>query len=343
MTVRTLTGAIATATATAIVLAFTAALTGFGPVQAQSLKDPQWKALFDAGKYDALEQAAAAQLKAQADDAQALAALALSAQGSFDVKRLEAAYRAAQHCEARAAQEAVCQLAKAVVMGQQAQVLGALKAVSLVGRIKDALSRALELDPAAYTARSKLTQIYLFTPGFLGGSVSRAKELEVAIRSSQPEQARLLRALIAAKQGDWDAAERELLSVRPVEDAALLADIRDAYGQLGRHWSKEGQPVKARSAYEQLLRDQPTQAAAPYYLGRLALDLGQPAEAVKQFERAKALEGAGSLPLDHRLGDAWVALGEKAKARAAYERTINNKQSSPGHVEDARKSLAKLG
>ena len=68
----------------------------------------------------------------------------------------------------------------------------------------------------------------------------------------------------AAKQGDWDVAERELLSVRPAQDAALLADIRDAYGQLGRHWSKEGQPAKARGAYEQLWRDQPTQAARDY-------------------------------------------------------------------------------
>ena len=335
MTVRSLTFA--------ITMAFTAALTGVVPAHAQTLKDPQWQALFDAGKHDALEQAAQAQLKAQAEDAQALAALALSAQSSFDVKRLEVAYSAAQQCEARAPQEAICYLAKALVMGQQAQVLGPLKALSLVGRIKDALNRALELDPAAYMARSKLVQIYLFTPSFLGGSVSRAKELEAAIRSSQPEQARLLRALIAAKQGEWDVAERELLSVRPGQDVALLADIRDAYGQLGRHWSKEGQPAKARSAYEQLLRDQPTQAAAPYYLGRLALDAEQPAEAVKQFERAKALEGAGSLPLEHRLGDAWVALGDKVKARAAYERAIASKQSSPGHLEDARKSLAKLG
>jgi tetratricopeptide (TPR) repeat protein len=98
--------------------------------------------------------------------------------------------------------------------------------------------------------------------------------------------------------------------------------------------------------YELLQRDQPRHAAAPYYLGRLAMEMGQLDEALRQFERAKTLSGAEQYPLDHRLGDAFAdraGPGDKAQARAAYERFIKQKRANPKNVEDARKALAKLG
>ena len=54
-------------------------------------------------------------------------------------------------------------------------------------------------------------------------------------------------------------------------------------------------------------------------------------------------DGADHYPIDHRLGDAYLAKGDKALARDAYERFISNKRSKPANVESARSSLAKLG
>lgn len=69
---------------------------------------------------------------------------------------------------------------------------------------------------------------------------------------------------------------------------------------------------------------------------------GQPDEAIKAFERARTLEGAERLPIDHRLGQALIAKGDKAGAKAALERFVQNKRANPRNIEDARKLLAGL-
>lgn len=315
-----------------------------GPAaQAALFKDAQLQALLDGSRYEELERAAKARLKLKPDDAQALAAAAIAASDAFDAPRLEAAAKLAQQCREREPREAVCHYAAAEVMGHQVQMISPLKAVAMVGRIKESLHKALELDPALFAARSKLVQLYLFTPPMLGGSDAKAKALEAEIRASQPEQARLLRALVAASGEKWPEAERELAAVRPGQDGALLGDVREATSQLGRHWVKLKQYDKARALYEQLQRDQPNHAMAAYCLARLALEQDQYEEAVRFLERAKTLAGAAQLPLDHRLGEAHLGLGDKAAAKLAFTRGAANKHARPSYSKDARKSLADLG
>jgi len=55
------------------------------------------------------------------------------------------------------------------------------------------------------------------------------------------------------------------------------------------------------------------------------------------------LAGADDHPIDHRLGDTLLAKGDKAQAKAVYERFIANKRAKPANVEEVRKSLARLG
>ena len=93
---------------------------------------------------------------------------------------------------------------------------------------------------------------------------------------------------------------------------------------------------------EQLQADQPRHALAAYGLGRLYTAMEQWDEAIRQFERARALDGAEQLPLDHRIGIALQAKGEKAQARAAYERYLQNRRASPNNVEDCKRRLAEL-
>ncbi|MCV2367542.1 tetratricopeptide repeat protein [Roseateles oligotrophus] len=311
--------------------------------QAALFKDAQYQSLLDAGRYEDLERAAKARLKLQPDDAQALAAAAMAGSDAYDAPRLEAAAKFAQQCREREPKEAMCLYAAAEVMGHQVQMLGPLKAVAMAGRLKDALHKALELDPTLYAARSKLVQLYLFTPQMLGGSAAKAKALEAEIRANQPEQARLLRALVAAAAEKWPEAERELLAVRAGNDGALQADVREAYSQLGKHWMRAQQFDKARALYEQLQRDQPSQAMAAYCLARLALDQGHSEEALRHLERAKTLAGAQQLPVDHRMGEALLAQGDKAAAKAAFARAAVDKHVRPSYAKDARKSLADLG
>ncbi|MEL4178751.1 tetratricopeptide repeat protein [Roseateles sp. PN1] len=317
-----------------------------GSAHAAVFKDAQLESLQDAGKFLELEQQAQTRLKTNAADAEASAAfsLALSFSDAGDGKRLEAGAKQAKLCVEQHPNVAVCHLASAQNLGLQMLSMGMAKAMRNVGTLKETWIRALDLDPSSFTARVQLAKLYLTVPGMMGGSVSKAKELEVAVRNSQPETARIIRVHIAAEDKKWAEMERELLGVKPSKDGAMLEELREATVQLARVYLKDGKDLaKAKSLYEGLHRDQPNKASGSYGLSRVYAAQGQTDEAIRYLERARTLGGADELPVDHRLGDAYLAKGDKAQAKAAYERFIANKRANPANVDDARKSLAKLG
>lgn len=75
--------------------------------------------------------------------------------------------------------------------------LGIVKALTRVGRVRDAILRAVELDPQLYAARNAPVQFYLVVPGVAGGSVARRAS------ARQPEHAKWLLALVAVAQKDY--------------------------------------------------------------------------------------------------------------------------------------------
>lgn len=310
---------------------------------AQVLKDPQWQAWLDAGKTTELERAAQARLTVQPDDAQAAVALALAALDGGEAKRLEASTRPLQACIDRQPPQAICHYALGSVQGAQAMSASMFKVMGLASSTKDNLLRAVELDPMLYEARQALTQFYLMAPGVAGGSTTKAKELAAAADKKQPEQAKLLRALIASQDKQWAEMERELQSVKPGDSKSLQNDLRDAWSQLGVQLLADKQLPKSKTVFEQFVRDYPTQAMGAYGLGRVAIEQGQPDEAIRQLERARSLDGADKLPIDHRLGIALLAKGDKPQAKLALERFVANKKANPRNLEDAKKRLAELG
>lgn len=312
-----------------------------GSATADVLKDPQWQAWLETGKTADLARAAQARAKAQPDDDQVAVALALAAVDDNDGARLEAAVPALQACVEKRPQ-ATCSYALGRVYGQQAMTASVFKMPGLATKTKEQFVKAVELDPALFEARSGLTQFYLMAPGFAGGSVPKARELAVEVQPRQPEQAKVLRAMLAMNDKDWAGAERELTSARPGDDRAVARELRGQWTRLGFEFMEQKNLPKARSLFEALQRDHPAHAAGPYGLGRVLTEMGQPDEAVKAFERARSLEGAERMPIDHRLGQALIAKGDKAGAKAALERFVQNKRANPRNVEEARKLLANL-
>jgi tetratricopeptide (TPR) repeat protein len=330
---------------TAILAALTLS-SPLGSAQAALFKDAQLESLHEAGKFAELEQRAQGRLKTNAADAEARAALVLglSLADPSDAKRLETGAQQAKLCTEQHPNVAVCHLAAAQNLGLQMLNMGMGKAMRSVGSLKDLWIRTLELEPTSFTARVQLAKLYVTVPGIMGGSSSKAKELEAAVRSSQPETARIIRVHIAAEAKKWAEMEAELLALKPTKDSAMLEEVRDATLQLALNFFRDGKDLaKAKSLYESLQRDQPSQAAGFYGAARVQAALGQPDEAIRLFERARTLAGADNYPIDHRLGDTLLAKGDKAQAKAVYERFIANKRAKPAHVEEVRKSLAKLG
>ncbi|MDG0834770.1 tetratricopeptide repeat protein [Pelomonas saccharophila] len=203
-----------------------------------------------------------------------------------------------------------------------------------------AVRQGRRADPLLFEARSGLTQFYLMAPGFAGGSTAKARELAAEVQARQPEQAKLLRALLAMNDKDWAGAERELAGVKAGDDRTVARELRGSWVRLGFELMEQKNLPKARGIFESLQRDYPAHAAGPYGLGRVLTEMGQAEEAVRSLERARGLEGAERLPIDHRLGQALLAKGEKAGAKAALERFVQNKRANPRNVEDAKKLLA---
>lgn len=313
-----------------------------GGAQADLLKDPQWQAWLDAGRTVDLHRAAQARAKAQPDDDQAAVALAMAAVDDNDQARLEASLPALQTCVDKRPQ-AVCSYALGRVYGQQAMSASVFKMPGLASKTKDHFAKAVEQDPQLFEARSALTQFYLMAPGFAGGSVAKARELAGDVQARQPEQARLLRYLIAAQDKDWAGAERELAAVRPGDDRVLQRELRNGWMRLGSELIEQKSFAKARAVFETVQREHPQHAAGGYGLARVALETGQPDEALRQLERCRTLEGADRYPLDHRIGLALLAKGDKPGAKLALERFVQNRRANPRNVEDARKRLAELG
>jgi len=311
--------------------------------QALVFTDGPWQGLLDAGRSDEMERQAQARLREQPQDLQASAAFALSQMTLADRKRVDAAARLMQDCVDQHPDEAICHYALASVMTMQARNGGAMKIISLAGPIRKHLQRALELKPDFIEARSSLHQYYLLVPAFAGGGVGKARELEEQVRASQPEFAKLMRARVAGSEKNWALAEKELLSVRIAADPSLLNEWRLVWGVLGKEWLDQRQYAKAIAGFERMLKEQPRQALAAYGLARIYFAQEQYDEAIRQYERAKEMDGAEDFPLDHRLGIALQAKGDKAQARAAFERYLQNRRASPSNAEDCRRRLKEIG
>jgi tetratricopeptide (TPR) repeat protein len=302
------------------------------------LKEESLQRLLDQGRHEELEREARQTGGDQGLAAQLLARLARAGAGEFD-----ALIELGEQCVQQFAQSAACHYALGSALGMEAQSGGMLRAMRLVGRVKDSLARAVELDPAMFEARSSLQLVYLLVPAIAGGSVDKAGQLERAVRDSQPEVARLLRARLAAHAKQWEQAEAELAAIRLGEQRSFQLEVLNAWAGLARHWMKQGQHARARARFEQLAQQLPLLAQPQYQLGRIAADERQHELALRHYERARGLGGAAQLPIDYRVGVAHMDLGDKERARQALQRFVQDKRATRNNLEDARKRLKELG
>lgn len=322
-----------------------ALLATLGSSHAATFKDARFEALQDGGKYTELEQLAQARLKADPANPEASAALslALTLVDTTDPKRLDAGARQALQCIDQHPMVAVCHLAAAENLGMQMVNMGMASAMRNARNLKQSWLRALELDPASFTARVQLAKLYLALPGMMGGSNAKAKELELAVRSSQPETARIIRVYLAAEDKKWAEMETDLLAIRASKDGAMRKEVREATLQLAKIYLNGGKDLaKAASLYERLQRDQPESAAGFYGMSRVYAAKGQTDGALHQLEQARSLGDAADYPIEHRLGDAYLAKGDKVAAKAAYLRYLGNKRTHPANLETVRQNLSQI-
>jgi predicted Zn-dependent protease len=87
--------------------------------------------------------------------------------------------------------------------------------------------------------------------------------------------------------------------------------------QLANLLLLDGRNAAAREQLERALSVDPAATQVWARLGAISLGESDPARALREFARARALNGPSSM-LDFRMGQAWQQLGDLARARAAY-------------------------
>jgi cytochrome c-type biogenesis protein CcmH/NrfG len=148
------------------------------------------------------------------------------------------------------------------VYGRQAQKASLFRMASLAKKAKQAMERAVELDPDYIEARFGLLEYYLAAPGFAGGSEEKAAGQAAEIR------------------------KRDALA---------------GHRAMARIYSKQKKPDLARKEYVDAVREQPNSAKAHYFLGVFLMNEKNWSGSLHELEMAQKLDPA-FMPAYFRLG-----------------------------------------
>src|SRR5262249_6727021 len=105
-----------------------------------------------------------------------------------------------------------------------------------------AFEAAVRLNPLNASAVDDLSEYYIQAPSIVGGGLDKAALLADRSQPQLPQSAHRTRAMAAEKQKDYDTAEREFRA------ATAVANLPDAWADLGAFYSRHSQPDKAVDA-----------------------------------------------------------------------------------------------
>ncbi len=254
-----------------------------------------------------------------------------------DAKR---ASELADRAQARRPGDGAAQHLVARALAARMQTEGMLFAMGKLGALKEALQRAIELDPLNVDARVEQAALYLMVPKLAGGDVATGRLLAAALEPLAPERAAWLQVTASLVDGD---EQRALAAVRAAHER-FPAD-QDLAATLAR-LEADGDVERAIALYE-LALEGPRGASwfrAAYALGKLLLEDGRDAARALELFEAYAEECPGGTMLapvagaHWRRGQALEALGRPNEARAAYERAL---ELDP-ELDEARDARAAL-
>ena len=224
-------------------LGLAVALPGLGLAQPGSLASAN--ADLQAGRADAAISKLADALKADPRSAEAnnlLCRVEMTLQ-QFD--------QAASNCEKAVSanpQNARYHLWLGRALGERASKASAFSAFSLAKKSRSEFEEAVKLDPKDGEALSDLGEFYKEAPGVVGGGTDKAEEIARKLDGVSPARAHVLRGLIAEKQKDLSAAEKEFKAATTGDkDAQAWMELASFYRRQSR-WADMESAVTSGAA-----------------------------------------------------------------------------------------------
>ena len=201
--------------------------------------------------------------------------------------------------------------------GLEAQHASLLYRPGYATRSRDALEKAVALDPDNVGARSDLAAYYHAAPALLGGGLAKAQAQVAEIARRDPYLGHVRAGDLLVDDARYPEAEKEYLAA-----ATLDARRAQAHERLGYFYTEGKRYDRAFAQYDALLASDPDEARGLYGLGRLAVLTGQrPAEgeaALRRFldhYQPDPDDGPSPARAHYFLGRLLAARGDQAGAR----------------------------
>jgi tetratricopeptide (TPR) repeat protein len=224
-------------------------------------------------------------------------------------------------------------------LGEQAQNANKIKQGMLAPKVKRELERAVALDPDYLDARDGLIEFYVQAPGFMGGSIDKARQQAAEIKRRDAYRGGLRVARLAMQTKDTAAAlrEYEALATQFPDSSAPHANVVATYLAAKR----VDDAWRAADRFAAAHADRPY---AQYLVGRVAAESGKNLErGEREMKRyiARGTPPAGEPALANahwRLGTIHEKRGQRDQARTEYQTALRLNPKLDG----AKQSLAKL-
>lgn len=301
----------------------------------------EYAPLLKARKYAEVERIANARLAQEPANADALTAKSEAIRGAGAAGRLEEAVKLGEQCVAAHPQVSTCHLALGNALGTKAMSNGIMSAMGYAGAIRDEFKRAVELDPQNMDARFSLLQYYMQAPAIVGGGSGKAQALAAQTAAVNPEGGKLMMARLDASDDKLAKAEAAVLAMPTSSNEAVADGQRDLMINLGNKYLSDKRYADSERLYREALKRHPDSDSALYGVARVQQEQGKHREAVATMEQVIVMNPRASAW--YRIGQSQQALGDKAKAAAAYEKALTYKSGmSPKMRADAEDQLKVL-
>lgn len=300
----------------------------------------EYRALLKDRKFAEVEKASAAKLARDPADADAMIARTMAILGARDGRYEEAAAQA-EKCIAKHPANGGCHVALGKALGSKAMAGGISSALGYAGTIRDSFKKAVELNPRDFDARFSLLDYYMVAPFIVGGGTGKAQALARDTAAISAEAAKLMTANLDLKEENLAKAEAAAMSIKPGSDDDLQErheNLLIALGSTHMGAKKYGDAARLFSEAQKRYPDSPS---ATFMSARLHQEQGKHREAVAILEQVLI-----KMPQPHvhyRIGKSLQAMGDKAKATAAFEKALSFKVGLPKtQRSDAEEQLKAL-
>jgi tetratricopeptide (TPR) repeat protein len=279
-----------------------------------------YRPLMKAMKFAEAERMASAKLTQDPANANAMVARTDAILAGGGEARIDEAVKQAEKCVATQPATAACHLSLGKALGAKAMQGGMMAAMTYAGTIRDSFKKAVELDPRSVEARFGLLQFYMMAPSIAGGGTGKAETLAAQTVAINPEAAKLMQAKLDLGADKFAKAEAAALAIQPGTDLDLLDEQEGVLVSLGIKYIAEKKLADSERVFRDAQKRFPDSDNALYGIARTQQEQGKHREALAGFEQV--LAKLAKPHVHYRIAQSQLALGDKAKASAAFEKAL---------------------